>query len=193
MNLLLSSEINSLEIGYATENWKEYNGLLDFYQRYIRIGEPVPCNTIAGQPTANLKEFMQSIREEFKGTAINLWSWLAENTLHISTGRNNYSISINDSYLRITACLRIASRTKQISSQHSSLIAKKISDLTAMKVDMHPGLKTDILQLSGQTQHKLKSTCINGILDIDATFIKESVRSFINATYDLVVQEASGL
>ena len=32
MNLLLSSEINSLEIGYATENWTEYNDLLRYYQ-----------------------------------------------------------------------------------------------------------------------------------------------------------------
>jgi len=103
MNFVLSSEINSLEIGYATENRKEYNDLLDYYQRYIRIGEPVPCNTIAGQPAANLKEFMHSIREDYKGTGKNLWPWLAENTLHISAARNNYSIAINESYLRITA------------------------------------------------------------------------------------------
>ena len=48
MNLLLSSELNSLEIGYATENWREYNDLSDFYYRYIHRGKPIPCKTVAG-------------------------------------------------------------------------------------------------------------------------------------------------
>ena len=191
MNLLLSSEINSLEIGYATETWTEYNDLLGFYHRYIHIGEPVHCDTIAGRPAADLKEIMHRIREELRRTAKNSWLWLAENALHISTGRNNYSVSINDGYLRITACLRIAAGTKQKSIQRSLLIAKKVGDLTAMKVDMHPGPKPDILQLSGQAQHTLKSTCITGILEAEAAYMMESVRRFIDATDDLVFQEAS--
>ena len=188
MNLLLSSEINSLEIGYATETWTEYNDLLRFYHRYIHIGQPVHCDTIAGQPAADLKEIMHSIREELKGTAKNSWPWLAENTLHISTGRNNYSVSIKDGYLRITARLRMASGTRQRSNQRSSLIAKKVGDLTAMKAEIHPGPMPDILQLSGQAQHTLKSTCITGILETEAAYIMESVRRFIDATDDLEVQ-----
>ena len=191
MNLLLSSEINSLEIGYATETWTEYNDLLRFYHRYIHIGEPVHCDTIAGQQAADLKEIMQSIREELKRTAKNAWPWLAENTLHISTGRNNYSVSIKDGHLRITARLRMNFRTRQRSIHRSSLIAKKIGDLTAMKVEIHPGPMPDILQLSGQAQHTLKSTCITGILEAEAAYIMESVRRFIDATDDLVVQETA--
>jgi len=42
---------------------------------------------------------------------------------------------------------------------------------------------------SGQAQHKLKSTCITGILGAEAAYIIESVRRFIDATDDLVVQE----
>jgi len=188
MNLLLSSEINSLEIGYATETWTEYNDLLGFYYRYIHIGEPVQCDTIAGQPAADLNEIMHSIREELKRTKKNAWPWLAENTLHISTGRNNYSVSIKDGYLRITARLRMASGSRQRSIQRSSLIAKKVGDLTAMKAEIHPGPMPNILQLSGQAQHTLKSTCITGILEVEAAYIMESVRRFIDATDDLVVQ-----
>ena len=182
MNLLLSSEINSLEIGYVTENRTEYDDLLRFYNRYIHTGEPVHCDTIAGQPVADLKEIMHSIREELKRTAKNTWPWLAENTLHISTGRNNYSVSINDGYLRITAWLRMASGTRQRSIHHSSWMVKKVGDLTAMKVDMHPGPMPDIIQLSGQAQHILKSTCITGILEAEAAYVMESVRRFIDAT-----------
>ncbi len=37
MNLLLSSEINSLETAYATETEKEYNEIIDFCKRYLNI------------------------------------------------------------------------------------------------------------------------------------------------------------
>jgi len=198
MNLLLSSEINSLEIGYTTETWAEYNDLLHYYHRYIHIGEPVHNDTIAGQPAADLNEFMHSIREELKRSQKNFWLWLAENVLHISTGRNNYSVSINDGFLRITACLRIDSVTEQRITQHSSLITKKVEDLTALKVDVHPGPKHSpkhspklaILQLSGQAKHILKSTCITVILEVEAAYIMESVLRFIDATDYLAFQEA---
>jgi hypothetical protein len=186
MNLLLSSEINSLEIGYVTETRTEYNELLRYFHRYIHIGEPVHCDTITGELAADLKEIIHSIREDLKSTAKNSWPWFAGNRLHISTGRNNYIVSINDGYLNITACLRIASGTKQKSIQPSPLIAKKVEDLTAMKVDVHPSSMPDILQLSAQAQHTLKSTCITGILEADAPYMMESVRSFIDATDDLV-------
>ena len=55
-----------------------------------------------------------------------------------------------------------------------------------------PGPLPDILQLSGQAQHTLKSTCITGILEAEAAYIMESVRRFIDATDDLVVQETAG-
>ena len=191
MNLLLSSEINSLEIGYATETWTEYNDLLRFYHRYIHIGEPVHCDTIAGQQAADLKEIMHSIREELKRTAKNAWPWLVENTMHISTGRNNYSVSIKDGFLRITARLRMASGTRQRSIQCSSMISKKVGDLTAVKTEIHPGPIPDIIQLSGQAQHKLKSTCITGILGAEAVYMVESVIKFIDATDDPVDQETA--
>jgi hypothetical protein len=189
MNLLLSSEINSLEIGYATETWTEYNDLLGYYHRYIHIGEPVHCDTIAGQPAADLKEIMRSIREELEKTAKNSWPWLAGNTLHISTGRNNYRVSIKDGYLRITTRLRMATGSRQKSIQHPSLIVKKVGDLTAMKAELLPDPLPDILQLSGQAQHTLKSTCFTGILKAEAPYIMESVRRFIDAADDLVVQK----
>ena len=36
MNLLLSSDTNSIDIGFKTENEKEYNEVKDYYIRYIR-------------------------------------------------------------------------------------------------------------------------------------------------------------
>ena len=187
MNLLLSSDINSLEIGYATETWNEYNELLAFYHRYIHMGEPVHCETIAGIPAADLKEIMCSIRRELKTTAKNSWLWPSGNTLKISTGRNNFNVSIDEGHLRITVSLRMDSATNQKSVRDSSSIRKKVKDLTAMKVFMDPGSKPDILKITGEAQHTLKSSCITGILEDEAAYIVLSVKRFIVATGDLVL------
>ena len=86
MNCLLSSEINSLEIGYSTETPQEYKELLHYYQRYIRDSAPVHNGIITDQPAADLKEIIHSIREELRKTGKNSWFWFADKTLHISTG-----------------------------------------------------------------------------------------------------------
>jgi len=83
--------------------------------------------------------------------------------------------------------------TNQKSLQHSSLILKKIGDLTTMKISMLPGSKPDILQLSGQVQHTLNSMCISGLLEGEAACMMESVTRFIDATEDLVCPVKSGL
>jgi hypothetical protein len=187
MNLLLSSEIHALEIGYATETWTEYNELLQFYHRYIRNGDPVNCDIMVSQPTVDMKEFMNSVREELDRNAKNSWHWLAENTLHISTGRMNYRVSINNGKLRITARIKITSGKMQKSFQPSSSITKKVKDLTTMKVEIHHGLP-DLMELSGLAQHTLKSTSITEISEAETAYITDSVIRFINATDDLVLQ-----
>ena len=186
MNLLLSSEINSLEIGYVTETRAEYKDLLQFYHKYIRSREPIHSVIIAGQAAAEDEEIMQNIRNGLIKTGKHPWLWLADNELHICTGGNNYDISIDKGYLRITARLNIA--FKEV--QHSKLFIIKAGDLTAMKLDMCPGSQPDLLKLTGQGQQPLESTCINGILKAESAYLMESVIRFIDITDNLVFQEA---
>jgi len=84
--------------------------------------------------------------------------------------------------------LRIASGAIQESIHRCSLIAKKVANLTAMKVDIHPGPATDIIQLCGHAQKTLKSPCITGILEAETAYMMESVGKFIDATEDLAIQ-----
>jgi hypothetical protein len=196
MNLLLSSEINSLEIGYATESRSEYTDLLNFFHRYIQIGEPLQFKTIAGRPIADLKVIMHNIRKELKGRSKNTWIWLALDGFHLSTGENNYIFSIKDGYLRIAAFLRISSRTEQNAIQRLKLIAKKVEDITAVNIEMSLGTESrirtksqsGILQLSGKSKKAIGSTCMNGILIDEAEFIIETVTRFVETTDDLLFQ-----
>lgn len=187
MNLLLSSEFNSLEIGYATETSEEYNDLIGYYHRYIHLGESIHCESAAGHSAVDLREFMQCIGEELNRTVKNSWLWLAENALHISTGKNNYIVSVNNGYLNIIVSLRIAPGTKLVSVQDSIFIGDKIRDLTSMKVVTQPGPLHGNLQLTGQAPHILQSNCITAILANEQTYLIESVIRFVDATDNLVI------
>jgi hypothetical protein len=191
MNLLLSSEINSLEIGYVTETWTEYDELFQYYNRYICGGEPVQNVATAGQAYTDLSILMQSIREELQTKTMNAWLWLSENVLHINTGKNNYHISINESYLKITACVRIDLGSNQKNMLSSTLLRKKIEDLSTIKIQMNTTPMSGTLELFGKAQRTLKSTCMLGILEEDAAFIEESVKKFILATHNLVPTNVS--
>ena len=205
MNLLLSSEINSLEIGYATETWEEYNGLMDFYHRYILIGEPENCNSIVGQPATEVKELITRIREELRKTGKNSWIRLKGNALNISTARSNYIVLINNGFLRVNVSLRdncssriiaglrgnfssgVDNETQQECSQSISMIAKKVGDLTHMKVAFYPGPEPDIIHLSGLAPMVLRSTSICSLLEDEVTYIIESVSLFVDNTDEMIV------
>ena len=187
MNLLLSSEFNSIEIGYATENQNEYNDLFEYYLRHIRKGEIVHHDNIDGQPLANMEEFIQSIRKELSDTKTNVWPTFQRNALHISTGRSNYTATISKGHLRITVSKRVVLGKKQSLEQDYLFIGKKIKDLTAMKIHVLPNAAPDKIQLTGEALYTLKSTCITGILNDESTYIMDSLRCFIDASENLAM------
>lgn len=181
MNLLLSSEINSLEIGCATETWEEYNGLMDLYHRYIHIGQPVNCITISGQPATEVKVIVHRIREQLRKEGIISWVMLKGNTLYISTANSNYTAAINNGYLGVTVSLRV-----QPDSLSSVKIAKKVRDLTKMKVGVHPGPGPDIIRINGQAKKELKSTSVCGLLENEVASIIDSIRMFVANTDEMI-------
>ena len=185
MNLLLSSEINSQEIGYETESWTEYNELIAFHFRYIRKSEAISSGPKEEAPQAELKAFIEGLREELCGKIKNPRLLIVENVLKINAGLNNYWISISEGKLRITARLRMDYGVKKKSKQSPELICKKVKDLTAMKVAVLPGSKSDCIQVSGVAHRKLASPSIAGVLEAEASYILRAVQKFINAAESL--------
>ena len=185
MNLLLSSEINSLEIGYATETLEEYNELLAFYRRYIHRGKPLHFDAKADRQTSNMIEFMNGIREKLNRTGKKPWLCFCDNGLNISTGRNVYLVSIADGFLRISASIRLVSGTTKIGNMCSSLIVKRIGDLSAMEVVIQPGPRDGMLKLSGQAKYALESSSFPRILGADEIYLMDSIAKFIHAADDL--------
>lgn len=186
MNLLLSSEINSLEIGYETESRDEYNDLLGYYYRYIRSREFVhPAKSISHTPT-DIRKSMLRIRKELDNSRLNSWLLLTESTLQIISGQNEYRFSINEGTLSISACLIMSPKKNQNIIERIPLILKRIEDLNGMKVSIYPGAEPHFIQLSCEAPHSFKSMSINGLLNDDVADLTASVIKIITATYDPV-------
>ncbi len=185
MNLLLSSEINSLEIGYETESWSEYNELLAYYCRYIRKSEEVSCNPKEEVLQAELIVFLNGLSEKLSDKIRNPRLLIVENVLNINAGLNNYKVSISEGKLRITGSLRMGYGVKKKSNQSTDLISKKVKDLTAMKVAVHPGSMFASIQVSGVAHRQLISPSIALILEAETTYIMKGVQKFINAAESL--------
>jgi hypothetical protein len=185
MNLLLSSEINSLEIGYATENWAEYNELSAYYFRNFQKGEIIYPEPRTSLHDSNLNLFIKTIKEELLITCRNSWFLIEGIALHISTGGNNFRLQIIDGKLNITTKLRSASRSKKGTLLPFSSITEKISDLTNMKVGARTNLRSDGILLIGMSRDKLQSTCITGLLQSETECLTESVVRFIDAIHQL--------
>lgn len=189
MNLLLSSEINSLEIGYLTETKQEHEELIRYHHRYINAQIPVNLNTKTGQ-VEDIKEIISGIQNKLGEIENETWIWLDRNVLQINMGINNYSVFIEYDEAHF---LRIFTPINQREYDLFSEMLERIEKLTAMKTELHPDVKVNELQnaqkssqrtlqqITGQTQLLLKSTCITRILKTEADHVIDSIIMFIQA------------
>ena len=65
MNLLTYSDMNSLDIAYQTETEKEYNELIEYYERYLKIFK---------QSQPNIESNIYSIEKHYKNIKNGNWS-----------------------------------------------------------------------------------------------------------------------
>ncbi|MEN8204122.1 MAG: hypothetical protein ABFS28_16105 [Bacteroidota bacterium] len=189
MNLLLSSEINSLEIGYVTETKQEHEKLIRYHHRYINTAIPVNLNTKPGQ-FEDIEEIMSGVLDKLVEIDKESWIWLDKNVLQINMGSNNYSVRIGYDQAHF---LRVLTPLNQREYELFSGTLGKIEKLTTMKTALHPdthgkerqntqkSTRKTLGQISGQTQRLLKSTCITRILQTEADFVMDSIIRFTKA------------
>jgi len=109
MNLLLSSEINTLEIGYKTETIDEYNEVIEFYTTYLK--KINTKNNFEEEKTIVTKfDWLSHLETIFSEKNIrNKIYFDEENKLSIKTKSNTYNVFIanikNTNVLRISGIL----------------------------------------------------------------------------------------
>ena len=186
MNLLLSSELNTLEMAYSTETWKEYDELQAYYFKFVQQGRPCLTSTADGLPV-DMNEFQDRICGELKDSPQNIWPWLDGKVLHITTGRNNFQVTLGGGWLIITADLEYRLRSVKDDKKASKMLVKMIGDLSKMKIDLqsidHPGN----IRLTARAHKNLVSPAFMGMLKSEEDYILGSICRLVEVTGNLEV------
>lgn len=174
MNLLTSSDINSLEIGYSTETKKEYDEIIDYYKRYIFVHKNI-TSTINNNSEAN--HWLDLIYDSLESTTKKLYIGLDDSEVKIDTGTNNYKVFLwnkkSMSYLRI--CGILSKKEFEIISNEIPAIEKNIG----MKIDMQAGGKGYYDLIWGTSKDGFKSQNINEASKNEYSTISQLVYSFV--------------
>jgi len=171
MNLTLSSEISSLDIGYKTTTKEEYNDVLDFYNKYIKSNSP----DFKENSHFNWREYLHDTLSNNVGR-VDIYE--NEGEIQIKTKRNNYSCFIwnekRENLLRM--CGILSNREFQFASGNISIIQNNC------------GMSIELIQGNGRQydtiwgtykEKKLNSTKINNLVKQDERIISDSIVKFV--------------
>lgn len=177
LNLLLSSEINSLEIGYMTETRKEYEELLYFYDQYLHQQTEAPQQSV--KETIDLWPMVQ---DKIKGRTP--WSWHDDEILKIDSEGGVYRVSI---VLEEFYKLKISCGLNQMEKDNI-----KAGSVGGMKLSLEPGPGDDIDRamgkvavLNGLGRKTVSSNSIKNIAKEDAGQIARTIAGYINKINEL--------
>lgn len=171
MNLLLNSEINSLEIAYKTENAKEYSELFKFANRYIR--KTSNKNSYFNNPKI---EHQTSLGDFLMQRKIQVFE--NEGTLAIKTSHNNYSAFIlNQGFNNKLIMNGIVSQKELEYARH---MVPELERNTNLKIECIEGYEGKYSQIEGSTIQKIKSKNILELESIEIQQIGNSILGFIN-------------
>ena len=171
MNLLLSSEINSLEIAYQTETETELNELREFCKRYLYID-------FSGSSSAKYEgDWSDSVCgaiSEIIGRKVNARQ--DNETFLLNTGSNNYTAFIWNSKKNM---LRISGILSGDEFDFLSKNQQNIPKIEGFKVELQKGGNGYYDTIWGTLEISLKSADLNYVLDIEKSIIAEKVVNFI--------------
>ena len=181
MNLLLTSEINSIELGYKTETVEEYNEVLSFYSTYLNKVSDINNTLQIYEIDDNFDwiNHLQSVLSEKIGKNKLLFK---EELLNITTKSNTYAIYIwnnkNENRLRINGILS-GKEFKYAKSIFKSLTIKDF------ELQLLEGKKEYYDTIWATSLENLNSKNINNLNNIDAKKTIKPIVDFIVTTENI--------
>lgn len=128
MNLLLSSDMNSLDIAYKTTTEEEYNELLDYYNRYIKQTEKENINF-------DKNHLFETLSNKFERIRI----YENENELAFKTKNNNYNCFIWNTGKKNQNKLRISGILSGKEFENSKALKNQIQKRTNLEIEFIEG------------------------------------------------------
>jgi len=173
MNLLLSSEINSLELAYQTETEKELNELREFCERYLNIDFTEGANTNS-EYTGDWRDYVCSQLSESVGK--NVRAEQNNGSFLVNTGTNNYSTFIWNSKQNL---LRISGILSGKEFDFLDGNRQNMPEIKGLKIELQKGGNGHYDTIWGTLELPLKSSDLNYIIDKEKSLVAEKITEFI--------------
>lgn len=190
MNLLLSSEINSLEMAYMTETAEELEELKDFTNRYLFCHKVIaPEKEKTGKsPTDYTGDFLHTFKkaiEEKLQTNVNLY-W-EEEQIKVKTPINNYDVFIARDGKNILSIGGILSKNEFEFGNNSSF-KFDTHKACGLVINLMPGTKGYYNMVWGWSKQALQTESLKYVLENEVDFLTESASIFITYVENLKLQ-----
>lgn len=171
MNLLLSSEINSIELAYQTETESEFEELKDFCKRYLLHDFSKPKNTIR---IKDWRDYLTELLDDKIGRKIN--GNQDDGTFRINTGINNYYASIwnlRKNYLKISGILTAREYI------YLSRSKRNIPTINNINIELQEGEKGQYDTILGTLKIPLISKDLDYIISNEQAIIAQTICDFL--------------
>ena len=176
MNLLLNSEINSLEIAYMTESKNEYDELVEYCNRHLHVDFDSIYQRSESNFRGDWRDYVWQTLSEKLNASVRMQG--DQRNLNINTGVNNYNAFVwgtKEKFLRISGIL--AYKEFEVLKENPAQI-KRIPGMNIELVEGGNGLYDTIGATSAIS---LNSTNINDIEENEKDFVAESIIKFVCA------------
>jgi hypothetical protein len=177
MNLLLSSEEKSLEIGYVTDTPEEHQELIEYCKRYftIRIGEKK--DKVMQFTDDSWKDYIIKNLDKNLGGSARYNSDDAD--YRITTFRNNYDFFIYNE--KKSNNFRIKGILSTLEYEAANNSTENLERRTGMKIALYEGSERHYASVWGTLQTNLKSSDIKYLEEDEKKLIADSIIKFITA------------
>lgn len=179
MNLLLSSEISSLEIGYRTETKEELKELLDFYTTYLNKKESQIRKEGEIDASFNWLETLgDKLSKKFNKVKITEF----DENIEIKTSSNTYNAFIYK-YKGINK-LRMSGILSSKEFDYVNHTKEKIN-LKDLQLEPIEGGKGYYNSIWGTFKEELKSSNINHIKSLESKLVIDTIIDFMTKVEDI--------
>jgi len=175
MNLLLSSEINSIELGYKTDTKEEHEELLKFYRRYLSIKENAQEMDSIPPQYADWRDYVVDQLSQKLNTQIRAQQ--DRDAFLLNTGINNYQCFIskepNNRHIFQISGILSKQEFKDIPAHFS-----KVNN-SSLHLVLIPGKGNYYDTILGSLKQDLKSYSLDRINENESKTIANSIIDFI--------------
>lgn len=177
MNLLLSSEINSLDLGYMTSTEEEYLELINFYETYLK--RDLISSNIKKKNNDDWKDrLLILLSDKFK----KIQAFEDEQKIFFKTSSNNYEVFISNDYQRNT--LRMTGIISGSEYEYANTIADEL-DKNNLVFEVMKGRNRHYDSIWATLDINLKASNINDLNNIESGTVVTAVVDYISQVEEI--------